>query len=527
MQVGDFEAVAALVRQLQRQPQAFGPAVEAVECIETHISWLLLAGDCVYKFKKPLALDFLDFSTVALRRAACLEELRINRRTAPGLYRGLVAVQDQGGALRVLPADEARGDAEPAVHMRRFAQEDLLSHVLEQQRLQPAHVDALARQVAQFHGQAAVAQPGQGWGTPQAVRGPVHDCVQALQQQEEGVPSPWLQQVAPWCEAQGAALAPVFEARLHAGRVRECHGDLHLANLVLIDGVPQLFDAIEFNPALRWIDCVADSAFLVMDLEARGRADLAWRFLNAWLEHTGDYGGLQVLAYYRVYRALVRARVAGMRRAQAHGAARAASAQECQRYLELAARTTRMRPAALWLAHGFSGAGKSTQSQALIEQRGVVRVRADVERKRLFGLAAQDSSAAVPGGIYTREASQRTHDRLAQLARTALDAGHTVLVDATFLNPALRARFMALASEMQVPCRILSFEAPLEVLRARVRARQQAGGDASEAGLDVLEAQWAAARPLSAQEEALTVHVDTTRPVDWAQLIPDTAARWS
>jgi predicted kinase len=142
-------------------------------------------------------------------------------------------------------------------------------------------------------------------------------------------------------------------------------------------------------------------------------------------------------------------------------------------------------------------------------------------------LAAQDSSAAVPGGIYTREASQRTHDRLAQLARTALGAGHTVLVDATFLNPALRARFMALASEMQVPCRILSFEAPLEVLRARVRARQLAGGDASEAGLDVLEAQWAAARPLSAQEEALTVHVDTTQPVDWARLIPDTAARWS
>ena len=318
----------------------------------------------------------------------------------------------------------------------------------------------------------------------------------------------------------------MFEARLHAGRVRECHGDLHLANLVLIDGVPQLFDAIEFNPALRWIDCVADSAFLVMDLEARGRADLAWRFLNAWLEHTGDYGGLQVLAYYRVYRALVRARVAGMRRAQAQGAARAASAQECQRYLELAARTTRMRPAALWLAHGFSGAGKSTQSQALIEQRGVVRVRADVERKRLFGLAAQDSSAAVPGGIYTREASQRTHDRLAQLARAALGAGHTVLVDATFLNPALRARFMALASDMQVPCAFCRSRRRWRCC-ARGAGTPAGGGDASEAGLDVLEAQWAAARPLSAQEEALTVHVDTTRPVDWAQLIPDTAARWS
>ncbi len=523
MLTGSFDAAEALVRQLQSQPQAFGHAAEAVECIETHISWLLLAGDFVYKFKKPLKLDFLDFSTTALRRAACLEELRINRRTAPDLYLGLVAVQQQHGALRVLPADQAPAGAEPAVRMRRFAQDMLLSHVLEQQRLQPAHIDALARHVAQFQGGAAVAQPGQGFGDAHAVCSLVHDCLQALQSQEEAgdcaQPSP-LPRLAQWCAAQGAALAPVFDARLHAGRVRECHGDLHLANLVLTDAGPQLFDAIEFNPALRWIDCVADIAFLVMDLEARGRSDLAWRFLNAWLEHTGDYDGLRVLRYYCVYRALVRARVAGMRRAQAGGAAWAASALERQRYLELAARSIQPQPAALWLAHGFSGAGKSTQSQGLIEQRGVVRVRADVERKRLFGLLAHASSAVVSGGIYTREASQRTHDRLAQVARTALGAGYTVLVDATFLNAALRARFIALADALQAPCRILSFEAPLDVLRARVQARQQAGGDASEAGLEVLESQWAAARPLSAQEEARTVHVDTTRPVDWDVLLP-------
>ena len=306
--------------------------------------------------------------------------------------------------------------------------------------------------------------------------------------------------------------------------MRECHGDLHLANLVLIDGQPQLFDAIEFNPALRWIDCVADIAFLAMDLEARGRADLAWRFLNAWLEHTGDYAGLQVLQYYRVYRALVRARVAGMRLTQVEsgvgGDAHAASLRELQRYLALALRFTAPPAVELWLAHGFSGAGKSTQSQALIAERGVVRVRADVERKRLFGLAPQASSAAVRGGIYTAAASQRTHEALAQAARWALGAGHTVLVDATFLNPAMRQRFMALATQAQVPCRILSFEAPLAVLRERVRSRQLAGGDASEASVQVLESQWAAAQPLSPAEEALTVHVDTTRPVDWSALLP-------
>ena len=519
------------LRQLQRSPEAFDHPVGAVEWIETHISWLLLAGDFVYKFKKPLKLDFLDFSTPALRRAACEEELRINRRTAPALYLGLVALSGPAGCLQLQSAEAAPAGAEPAVRMRRFAQEALLSHLLEQQRLLPSHIDALAQQVAQFHASAAVATPEQGWGTAQAVVAPVQDCLAALQPLvAQAVPDmgPALRQLAQWCASQGTALAPVFLQRLQSGRVRECHGDLHLANLVLIDGQPQLFDAIEFNPALRWIDCVADIAFLAMDLEARGRADLAWRFLNAWLEHTGDYAGLQVLQYYRVYRALVRARVAGLRLAQVEGEVggegvgdkRAASLREVRRYLALALRFTEPRTVELWLAHGFSGAGKSTQSQALIAERGVVRVRADVERKRLFGLAPQASSAAVRGGIYTAAASQRTHEALAQAARWALGAGHTVLVDATFLNPAMRQRFMALATQAQVPCRILSFEAPLAVLRERVRSRQLAGGDASEASVQVLESQWAAAQPLSPAEEALTVHVDTTRPVDWSALLP-------
>ena len=522
-----YAAAEQRLRQLQCSPAAFDHPAGAVEWIETHISWLVLAGDFVYKFKKPLKLDFLDFSNPALRRAACEEELRINRRTAPALYLGLVALSGQAGCLQLQPAEMAPADAEPAVRMRRFAQEALLSHLLEQQRLLPSHIDALAQQVAQFHAGASVATAEQGWGTAQAVVAPVQDCLAALQPLlAQWVPDmgPALRRLAQWCAAQGTALGPVFAQRLQSGRVRECHGDLHLANLVLMDGQPQLFDAIEFNPALRWIDCVADIAFLAMDLEARGRADLAWRFLNAWLEHTGDYAGLQVLPYYRVYRALVRARVAGMRLTQVEGGvggdAHAASLRELQRYLALALRFTAPPAVELWLAHGFSGAGKSTQSQALMAERGVVRVRADVERKRLFGLSPQASSAAVRGGIYTAEASQLTHEALARAARWALGAGHIVLVDATFLNPAMRQCFMALATQAQVPCRILSFEAPLAVLRERVRSRQLAGGDASEASVQVLESQWAAAQPLSPAEEALTVHVDTTRPVDWNVLLP-------
>lgn len=535
----EFATAQQRVRLLQQQPQAFPHPVERVECIETHISWVLLAGDFAYKLKKPLQLDFLDFSTHALRHAACEEELRINRRTAPGVYLGLVGLVGQVNAgadgapttLQVVPWKDALPGAEPVVWMRRFAQDALLAAALDAHRVSPVQIDQLACHVAQFHDAAAIAASTDSWGTAAAVQAPVDDCVAALRAPvASALPGqgPLLAQVVGWCRHQGRALATAFEARRAAGRVRECHGDLHLANIALIDGKAQLFDAIEFNPALRWIDCVADIAFVVMDLAAHGRADLAWRFLNRWLEHTGDYAGLSVLRYYGAYRALVRARVAALRLNPTCGDGSAQAVQALEEYLELAAgfagqrpaRWPVARPAALWLAHGFSGAGKSTHALTLACQRGLVRVRADVERKRLFGLAPNASSDGVPGGIYTAEATFRTHQRLAQVAREVLVAGYSVIVDATLLDRDARALFLALADSVQVPCHILSFEAPLPVLRERVRQRALAGAGASEADVAVLDAQWARAHPLQSHEEAITLHVDTTVPVNWDHLLP-------
>ena len=310
--------------------------------------------------------------------------------------------------------------------------------------------------------------------------------------------------------------------RQACGCVRECHGDLHLNNLVLLDGQPQLFDAIEFSEALRWIDTVADIAFLAMDLQAQGRPDLAWHFLNGWLEQSGDVAGLALLPWYVVYRALVRAMVAGLRLAQASDeATRADSLAELQRYLALAQQLRQPRARWLWLAHGVSGSGKSRHSARLAAERGVVRLRADVERKRLFGLApAAASAGVVPGGIYTPDATQRTYDHLAALAAQVLDAGFPVLVDATFLARAHRAQFVALAAQQQVPCRILSFDAPVAVLRERVERRLRKGGNASEATLAVLEAQLQRREPLDAAEQALALTVDTSQAVDWAALLP-------
>ena len=503
------DALAAGAATVQR----LAAACTGAELIETHISWVLLVGEDAWKIKKPLRLDFLDFSTPELRRAACEEELRINWRTAPNIYLDVVPITGSAQAPRI------GGDGpviDHAVHMRRFPQQALLVARAARAELNAEHIDALARHIASFHAAAAVATVDGPYGQADDIRQWVSDNFAPLAERLEGngALSARLQALRDWTETEGARLAPLFAARRADGQVREGHGDLHLGNLIWLEGAPQLFDAIEFNPQLRWIDVVADVAFLFMDLHAHALAPLAWRFINACLDLTGDHAGLALLPYYAVYRALVRAKVAALR-VQASGDAHW---QEMARYLELAEALARPRERVLYVASGVSGSGKSSQSQPLIESRGIVRLRADVERKRLFGLAPEASSAAVPGGIYTPEASARTYAELRQRARQVLQAGFAALVDATFLRQAHRDEFIALAAEQGVRCRLLVFDAPVPLLRERVRRRAAEGRDASEATLAVLEQQLLEREPLTPTERALAIQVDTSVAVDWAML---------
>lgn len=513
------------LQQLLQGPHALAPDAT---CTETHISWVVLAGEQAVKFKKPLDMGFLNFSTLALRLHACQEELRINARTAPQLYQSVVAVLGTPEAPRLLPiaqlsATEQANVIEYGVKMQRFGADKLLAQQLAAGNLQTSHLNALAVQVAQLHTQAAVAPVGGDWGNPTVVRVQSQANLDALARLPlNDADKATLATLSQWTQQEGERLMPLFAQRQTEGHIREGHGDLHLGNLVLLNDTPQLFDGIEFNEALRWIDTMADGAFLVMDLHAQGRPDLAWHFLNAWLEQSGDYAGLQLLPWYLVYRALVRAMVAGFRLGQVQGeAAQAEVWQEVRRYMALAEQLSQPRPRWLWLAHGVSGSGKSRNSAALVAERGVVRLRADVERKRLFGLAATAASAeTVPGGIYTAEATQRTYEHLATLAAQVLEAGFAVLVDATFLARRHRALLLGVATQQQVPCRIVSFDAPEKVLRERVQRRLAKGGNASEATIEVLEAQLAAREPLDAQEQALAVQADTSQTLDWSTLLP-------
>ena len=477
---------------------------QPVQLVETHISWVLLAGTLAYKVKKPVHLAFVDFSTLALRKHFCEEELRLNRRLAASLYLRVVPICGSAQAPRI------DGPGEPidyAVCMRRFAPGALLSERVAAGNLLPEHLESFARRLAEFHQEAPIAPLVPGRDAIERVTGPVLGVLQELRRHVDGARVSALES---WVATQAEALRETWSARQHSGRVRECHGDLHLANVVLLDTEVTAFDCVEFDPALRQIDVLSDVAFLTMDLKANGRSDLAFRFLDAYLQCSGDYAGVPVLRFYEVYRTLVRALV-GLVRAQSVDA----GAPSDPDYLACAERLTQGTGhcARLLITHGVSGSGKSTLAQQLLAPAGAIRLRSDVERKRLFGLSALERSTN-RAQIYTPGATARTFDRLALCARTALRCGYPVIVDAAFLRRAERDAFRALAAELHVPFTILHCTAREERLRERVAARTSSGADPSEADVAVLERQLQHREPLAGDECAFVIEAPTDDSVN-------------
>lgn len=487
-------------------------------CIETHASWVILAGDYAYKIKKPVNFGFLDFSTQEKRLAACQEEMRINRRTAPQLYDALVSIQENPASIS---GTLTGNGVETAIRMKRFSQSALLSHALSSMQDATPLMEALAQHVAGFHHTAAHAPVDGSYGTPEAVLSPVAQNIQQLRNNlEDAELLTLVDHVAQWVDRTFPMLKPVFSSRLANGHVRECHGDMHRGNIIVLDGNPVLFDALEFNASLRWIDVISDVAFLVMDMEADHHGPWGWHFLNQWLEETGDYASLTLLPWYLCYRAMVRAKVAALRLKQLTGETCVAARNECLRYLQLAAHYTQPRDAVLLLTHGISGSGKTTHSHYLVDHAGLIRIRADVERKRLFGLGATETSRHIPGGIYHEEANRRTQERLESLARTVLTAGYPALVDATFIRHEPRDRMKALASVLQIPWYILAFSAAPALMRQRAAQRATQASDASEANEDIVDKQLAALEPLNTEEESQAIVINTDTPPDWSSLFP-------
>lgn len=485
------------------------------DVIETHISVILLTGDYAYKFKKPVDLGFVDFTTLEKRRFYCEEELRLNRRLAPELYLDVVPV---GG-----DPDRPRPGVEPAIEyclkMRQFPQSAELDRLVAADKVAPESFARLAYEVAEFHDVAEAAGVDSSYGTPARVRQDCLDNFTAIDAGKIGMAmSADLQVLRDWTEQALDRLEPLIAERQRSGRVRECHGDMHLTNMVMLDGRIRCFDCLEFNADLRWVDVINEVAFLLMDLDDRRRPDLGRIFLNAYLEAGGDYAGLALLRLFKVYRSMVRAKVACLRAGQTGADGKAW--QRFERHIRLARQYIDMsaRPL-LIIAHGLSGSGKTTLTDKLIPYGDVVRVRSDVERKRLAGLpTTARSQSALEQGLYATDLTWQTYQRLAQVARDIVGSGQSAIIDATFIKHEQRQRFQSLAASLDAGFMILNCTAPEKVLRSRVSARAVKGQDASEADITVLEHQLVAAESLTPEEQRTAVSVDTSEPIDARQL---------
>lgn len=480
-------------------PAAYPHPTGSIRLVETHISWVFLTGPFAYKLKKPVDLGFLDFTTLEQRKHFCEEEVRVSGRFAPEIY--LAAVPITGAADR----PHVGGDGEPiewAVKLVQFDESDRLDNRFNEARLTAADCRALGETVARVEERLPVADPADRWGLAESVCDAVAINLAAIRTHRPDA-APRADRIGDWLRDRLAAAAPLLRDRLAAGRVRECHGDLHLANLVFHAGRMMAFDAIEFNSGLRWIDVANDVAFLAMDLHSRGRPDLAAQVVSSWVETANDHAAVALLPIYEVYRAVVRASIAAIRGGQGGDAG---SRAETDRYLDLAEHLVAPGAPVMIATSGVSGSGKSTVAAELVGRFAAIRIRSDVERKRLAGLAASERPAAAGGVavLYGEAATHGVYERLARLAATVLAAGTSVIVDAACNQRWQRDLLAGVSRESGVPLVWLDFDVPADVVLARVAVRESSGSDASDATCAIVRQQLASREPIMSAELVAT-----------------------
>jgi aminoglycoside phosphotransferase family enzyme/predicted kinase len=510
-------SLAPMLAALQ-QPAAYPHPVDQIVHLETHISHVFLAGDYAYKLKKPVDFGFLDFTTAEKRRAACADEVRLNARLAPDFYLGVVPVCHSAAGYHVRPEDCAPDEAETEVlvQMRRFPQDGLLDHLAMAGRLTPAIMTDIAQQLAQFHATAARGPEIDQFGSVESIRAPVlQNFVQTRPYIGRTVSAASHACLRVWSEEFLQAHTDLFAARVHAGRIVDGHGDLHLRNMCQLDGRVLIFDCIEFNPALRAGDVMNDIAFLIMDLHHRALTALANRFLNEYLEKTRDTVGLKLLDFYRAYRACVRAKVMSFASDSAPTAERRNVEQEAASYFDLAEQTIAARAPGLLLTCGVSGSGKTTLARQACEILDGVMVRSDAVRKHLAGIPLSVRGAQSGGDIYTPAMTTRTYAALLQHAREIIASGRWAILDAVFGKHSERAAAATLARELRVPFGILYCVAPHAELVRRLDQRTAEGHDISDATVAVLEQQQTHFESPSQEEGPQFLWTGKENPAAW------------
>ncbi|MCG8590089.1 MAG: AAA family ATPase [Proteobacteria bacterium] len=500
-----------------------------VEWIQTHISHVFLVGDRVYKLRKAVRTSFLDFSTRKARNTDCLREVALNRRLAPSVYLGVAAVRADRGGVRVGPVRESLDDpeAEHLVVMRRLpAGRDALS-LLERGQLGPAHVEAIAERLQHFHATQGLGEPApwspEAWLERNAA--PIFSSLSVLAECE-----PERRERADALEqrirSRIEALRPRIEQRRLEGRAVDGHGDVHLNHVWFEDERvrPVLIDCLEFDDDLRRIDSAAEVAFLAMDLQYRGRADLAEWFLAAYAGAADDFGLFPVVDLHAAYRALVRAKVAALAAGQVElgDAQRAKARGSAERHLALAESLLEPRDTGgLLVICGTVGSGKSTVARKLAGAGLGVPIAADRVRKRLAGIAPDQHAAAPPdSGIYAGGWTERVYRGLLERAAGVVEAGRTAILDASFARRAHRDAVRAWATQHGVAAQLLEVRCRPDVACARLEERSRIGTDPSDAGPDFLPLSRARFQPPD-EWPAADRHVVRTDHPHWATRLFD------
>jgi uncharacterized protein len=481
------------------------PVTTPIQLMQTHASAVLLTGEFAYKLKKPVNFGFLDYSTVEKRQYFCQEELRLNRRGAQELYLEVVSIAKQDNKYQLGSDGEI---VDYAVKMVQFPQEALLSNMFETGTITTANIEEMGRVIADFHANAQTNRYISSFGSIDRIKQSIDDnYLQTKKYIGRAQTQQQFTETTAYTDRFLSEHPQLFCDRIVCGFIRECHGDLHLRNICRWHDKVLLFDCIEFNEPFRFVDTMYDVAFVVMDLEARGRKDLANRFLNTYAEQTGDWAGLQVLPMYLSRQAYVRAKVTSFLLDDPGISIeeRAVAVKTAGDYYRQAWEYTRPRQGRLIVLSGRSGSGKSTLGKQLAQELGGIHLRSDAVRKHLGGiplLSKGDES------LYTPEMTTNTYQGVLTLGSKLALQGFTVILDAKYDRQSLRAAVIDLAQDEGISLQMIHCTAPEEVLRDRLAHRT---GDIADATVDLLASQQAAWEDFTPAERKYVTTVDTTQ----------------